>query len=486
MKINNKLTACTIMFMGIAALCACSDDETYDVYGSNENRVFFDPDHANVQQNEVYNTPAGIFGLVGGAFYVRAQYATDASFTVSATADTSYVSEFNKNNETASTSGIVYHTLPAEALNALVTTPATIKPGTSKGDTTITVTIPTDKCGSLTEEYYVVPLRLNLNNYQGGTSGYKGGVSADYSIAYAVIHNAGSEYIVAESQTANCAIVNTPVGVFGGISAKFKYGVKVNTDKVFTIKAEVDNSLLASYNSEHGTNYEQLPANVASQLKITDGVISAGKTETDTPLSVTCPDAAAQTLKGDYLIPLKVTFVYPNGTTAELPPSYIIVQTKNSFINDDANELVGKPGDGKGWEAIDCVNLDPSAFANMFKGSSWSRRWRLLDGGNPYCQFTVDLKETKDLVGFNASSYAMKDFDVEVSSDNATWTSLGNTAGHKKVSSYDPTTYISYEEYVLYGSVKCRYVRFKINFDTSGYRWRYYKYLNAVNLFFNE
>lgn len=273
--------------------------------------------------------------------------------------------------------------------------------------------------------------------------------------------------------------------MFGGVDAEFNVAVRANGNSTFTVKAEIDNSLIDAYNEEHGTNYVQVPANIASQLQITDGTIGAGQLQTSPGVKVTDPNKAAEGITENCILPLKLTFVYPNGQTAELPNAYVIIKPSSSFINDNATEVVGTVGDGTGWSAINCTNLDPDAFSGLFSGSSWSRRWRLLDGNNPYCQFTVDLGEEKNLTGFSASSYAIGDYEVEVSTDNATWTSLGSTEGHTPVSGYDYSTWESYEEYVLYGAIKCRYVRFSINFNTSGWGWRYYKYLTGLSLYFN-
>lgn len=54
----------------------------------------------------------------------------------------------------------------------------------------------------------------------------------------------------------------------------------------------------------------------------------------------------------------------------------------------------------------------------------------------------------------------LKNFEVEVSTDNKTWTQIGDTEGHKYVNKWDYETYDEYNEYVLYGCVKCRYVKF--------------------------
>ena len=477
----------TLCLTGLS-LSSCSDEESYDVVGSNAEKVFFDPHASATQQNEIYNTPAGVFGLAGGAFTVQSQYAVEGrTITVGGEVDNSLVAEFNKQqNPDGDENAIVYNALPQDALSAVNIEPVKIEPGKSVGDTTLIVSIPSEKCTSLTEPYYVVPIRLKVENVSKSSSIYEPAVRDTFNTVYAVIHNAGSDYIYTEgSDTKSCAIVTTPVGVFGGIDAEFNVSVRANSNAQFTVKGEMDNSLVAEYNSEHGTSYEVLPSDVASKLQITDGTIASGKLTTSPGLKVTDPTNAANSLQGSYLIALKRTFVYPNGQTTELPNAYVIVETKTSFINDDATEIVGTQGDGEGWTAIDCTsNLNPDNFSNLFAGG-WNAYWSIDTKDLDYATFTVDLGEEKSLCGFYLGSYVMKNFEVEASKDNENWTELGGSEGHKYIYNYDYDTWTTNYEYVLYGSVSCRYVKFKVKFNTSGYYWNYYRRFNNLCLYFN-
>lgn len=102
-----------------------------------------------------------------------------------------------------------------------------------------------------------------------------------------------------------------------------------------------------------------------------------------------------------------------------------------------------------------------------------------------YATFTVNLGEEKNLCGFYLGGYVMKNFEVEVSKDNKTWTQIGDSEGHNYVYDYDYETYSTVYEYVLYGSVSCRYLKFKAHFNTSGYYWNYYRRFNNLSLYFN-
>lgn len=478
----------TLCLTGLS-LSSCSDEESYDVVGSNAEKVFFDPHASATQQNEIYNTPAGVFGLAGGAFTVHSQYAADGrTITVSGEVDNSLVANFNKQQKSEGGEDVVvYNALPQDALSAVSIGQVKIESGKSVGDTTLVVSIPSDKCTSLTEPYYVVPIRLKVANVSKGGSSYEPSVRDTFNTVYAVIHNAGSDYVYTEgSDTKSCAIVTTPVGVFGGIDAEFNVSVRANNDAQFTVKGEIDNSLVAEYNSKNGTSYEALPSDVASKLQVTDGVISSGKLTTSPGLKITDPTNAAYSLTGSYMIALKRTFVYPNGQTAELPNAYVIVETKTSFINDDATEIVGTKGNGKEWKALDCTsNLNPDNFSKLFSENSWNSYWTIDSKDLDYATFTVNLGEEKNLCGFYLGGYVMKNFEVEVSKDNKTWTQIGDSEGHNYVYDYDYETYSTVYEYVLYGSVSCRYLKFKAHFNTSGYYWNYYRRFNNLSLYFN-
>ena len=323
---------CGALFLGTAALTSCSEDESYDVYGSNTNKVFFDPYANPVQTNDIYITPAGVFGVVGGQFNVKAQYASDERITVGAEVDNSLVAAYNKKNETS------YAVLPTEAMNALKVEAAVIQPGKSVSENPVSVTVPSEACGSLTEEYYLVPMRLCVEGFEKNGSSYEVGVRDTFNTVYAVVHNAGSDFIYTKGSFEQTnAVVVTPVGVFGGVNASFNVAVRANNDAEFTIKASVDNSLIATYNTKHGTEYTAVPADIASKLVIGEGKIAAGQLETSPAVTVTDPTKAAENIENDCILPLKMTFVYPNGTEAELPNAYVIITKKTSFINDDAS-----------------------------------------------------------------------------------------------------------------------------------------------------
>jgi hypothetical protein len=297
-------------------------------------------------------------------------------------------------------------------------------------------------------------------------------------------------YFNVAKQTTNGMIVSTPVGLVTSLDAK----VVVKTTSAATsdtkVALAIDNSVVDEYNKEHGTSYLPVPDGA---LELSSNVISmkAGKLVTEDTVDVKINEEVAKNMNSSdgYLAAVVITSA-DNGVrpSSNAAITYIHLGYSESCINDDATELVGKELEDKSnWKAIDCSeDFSPSTFSNLFAGG-WSARWPLV-GDEDHGQFTVDLGEELNLAGFYMGCYILKGgYDVEISKDNAAWTTLGNSADHTYVSKYDQTTWTSYNEYVLYAPMKARYVRFKMKFDTDSWYWTYayYKAISSLNLYFD-
>lgn len=482
MKIKNILLLCGTLFFGTMALTSCSDDETYDFDGSHSNLIYLNPTSSKVYNCQVLRTPVGIFGMAGAEIPVNLQHPSSADVKVTVVADTSLVKTYNKDNSTD------YLPFPASTIDALNIEQADIVSGELKD--TIVVSESEDNLKGFTQSGYVLPLRISYVGSEGGDDSRPISESKDYSVAYIVVTTSDVDDFVSTSDTpTTCSIVNTPVGTFGSISAEFPVSIKCAISSDWTSTLEVENSLVTDYNSENGTSYEALPQNALNALTITPATIKSGETSTETGIKVSLPDDVAKTLTKDYLVPMHLTSTYGSGSSYKEDGdiAYIIIQIKNSLINDDATAIVGKQGDGTEWSAIDCENLDPSGFSSLFTGKSSSRYWVFTDKIES-AKFTADLGSEKNLTGFYLLSYVMNNCKVEISTDNSTWAELGSTADHKYVSKYDQSTWTSYKEYVLYAAVKCRYIRYTLNLNTSSWAWIYddYKSIRNFALYFAD
>lgn len=469
MKIYNILF-CGAMLLSAAALTGCSEDETYDVYGEKTNRVFVDPNQSNVTECTVYKTPIGLCGDALTNVHVRMQYPAQQTVKVSCAADMSLVAEFNEQNSTE------YAALPDAAVKALEITQAELEGGKSTAD--LQVSLPTEARTSLTESDYVLPIRIASPG--GKDDGREISTLDDKSTAYLVIHTSDEEIAsLTGSKTVDCNIINTPVGVFGGVDSKFTVSLKASVYTDVQLSAEIDNSLIAAYNEENGTSYEALPSDFASVLKVNAATIKPGELSGD--VAVTMDSEKAKQLSGSYIVPMHIAMTYSDGTKKVFDePVYTTIGVKETLINDNATSIPGTKGDVKTYSVVSAENLDPEEFSGLFS-DDWNASWPFLEKKET-AAFTVDLGAEKNLVAFNIDNYVGKEYTLYFSNDGNTWKEIGSTAGHDAV--YDRNTYN--QAYVMYGAVKCRYIKADMKLDTNSWAWSYGSYaaISALNFYF--
>lgn len=462
MKIYNILF-CGAMLLSAAALTGCSEDETYDVYGEKTNRVYVDPTQSNVTECTVYKTPIGLCGDALTNVHVRMQYPAQQTVKVSGAADMSLVAEYNEQNSTE------YAALPDAAVKALEITPAEMEGGKNTAD--LQVSLPTEARTSLTESDYVLPIRIA--NPGGKDDGREISTLDDKSTAYLVIHTSDEEIAsLSGTKTVDCNIINTPVGVFGGVDSKFTVALKASIYTDVQLSAEIDNSLIAAYNEENGTSYEALPSDFASALKINAATIKPGELSGD--VTVTMDNEKAKQLRGSYIIPMHIAMTYSDGTKKVFDePVYTTIGVKETLINSNPSELVGSDGDHSEWKCIEATNFDKESFTTY----QWKPSAKNISEGS----YIIDFGTVHKVTGFQnvkASSWGnvITSYRIYVSEDNSNWVDLGSTDGCNTV--YDDN-WNSW--YVLYGAVKVRYVKVEVTFNPNASHWRYYDYSWAAS-----
>ena len=469
MKIYNILF-CGAMLLSAAALTGCSEDETYDVYGEKTNRVYVDPTQSNVTECTVYKTPIGLCGDALANVHVRMQYPAQQAVKVSGAADMSLVAEYNEQNSTE------YAALPDAAVKALEIAPAELEAGKNTAD--LQVSLPTEARTSLTESDYVLPIRIA--NPGGKDDGREISTLDDKSMAYLVIHTSDEEIAsLSGTKTVDCNIISTPVGVFGGVDSKFTVALKASVYTDVQLSAEIDNSLIAAYNEENGTSYEALPSDFASALKINAATIKPGELSGD--VAVTMDSEKAKQLSGSYIVPMHIAMTYSDGTKKVFDePVYTTIGVKETLINDNATSIPGTKGDVKTYSVVSVENLDPEEFSGLFS-DDWNASWPFLEKKET-AAFTVDLGAEKNLVAFNIDNYVGKEYTLYFSNDGNTWKEIGSTAGHTAV--YDRSTWE--QAYVMYGAVKCRYIKAEMKLDKNSWAWSYGSYaaISALNFYF--
>ena len=473
MKLYNQFLVCGTLLFGAMAFTGCSsDDEDFDVEGNYYNKVSFNPAASSIKECTIYNTPGGVFGEVGGEFAVQAQYSTSSTFNVAGTVDNTYVEAFNEKNGSLD---LVYHEMPANVVSAVQISNATIRPGTNIGDN-MKVEIPNSVLSSLTEEYYVLPVKMSLASSTQGDSKYTPDMRDEYDVVYVTVHNDMANFAYATSSTTQTSkIIQTPVGTFGNIDLTFNYAIRAaNTGEALTIKATVDNSLIKEYNDLNETSYEQLPEEIMDKLQITDGSIATDASATDPGVKIYASEEDVKDVDGAYLVPLKMTLVYANGQSLNLGNAYVIVKSEHSLINDSATALLGTVCDltelQTNSKLISSSNFMEDYFSNLFTSSGYMP----FTEAKSSAACVIDLGTTHKISGFSMSSYVMNSCSVYVSEDGNTWTELGSTSGHNTVRVREGWT--SYYWYVLYAGVSARYVKLEFDLNPDHTYWRYRQY----------
>jgi hypothetical protein len=219
------------------------------------------------------------------------------------------------------------------------------------------------------------------------------------------------------------------------------------------ITAEVDNSLVASYNSAHGTQYETMPMDNID-LSNTQYTIEGGK--------LIANGNAKLKLKGDlsnlksakgYLIPVKLTCSsIPASATKGV--KYILVQSEETyFMVAPSLDNVTRLTDYTGWIVKDYTN--GNQIDNLFTGT----------GGNQNHDILIDLGKKMNIsaMGFRPvyAEYGYFDYTkvtkirLLYSDDGKTFTSRGTSSNYVLDNDWIAV-------FVMSSAINTRYLRIQI------------------------
>ncbi|SFG03064.1 BT_3987 domain-containing protein [Prevotella sp. KH2C16] len=286
-------------------------------------------------------------------------------------------------------------------------------------------------------------------------------------------------YFAKARSTTDGMVVSTPVGIVTSLTHQIivKSTAAATSDTKITLG--FDNSLVDSYNKSNGTTYLPMPEG-ALELSSTTATIKSGEMASADTISVTISKTEAARLNdaNGYLAPIVIKSagggMQPSSDAAVV---YVHLRYSESSINDDATALLGSAYDlslaRNEWKLVSSKNFDESTFTNLFEASSWSRYFAFKEKAET-AQCVIDLGKTQNITGFLTSSELMKGANVEISTDNASWTTLGYTADHKTFSIQEGWS--TSEWYVLYAAMQARYVRISIDLDQDSYYWQYLNY----------
>jgi hypothetical protein len=156
--LNLKYTAWSFILLGISLLQSCSDDETYDVMGSAENKVYINTQSwnpVNAPKNSmvfnVTNTPAG--SIIANAEKIEIRFGVQCTHP----ATTDILVKFELDNSLI-TSG--YNAFPEGVTRSMDKTELIIPKGATMSSDSITISVSNDDLDLLTVGQYMAPVKI--------------------------------------------------------------------------------------------------------------------------------------------------------------------------------------------------------------------------------------------------------------------------------------------------------------------------------------
>lgn len=260
-------------------------------------------------------------------------------------------------------------------------------------------------------------------------------------------------------------ITHRQTGSTSDVNASFSAYATVASTSGYTVSVAADNSLVAAYNTAHGTSYAALPAEYL-QLDNNPLTIAAGTYKSEGEVTVS--------LKGDltrlgdlngYLAPLKLSSSGA-GTSAGRGVVYLAVKVERNKIRPitSADDMVGFPAAGRTAWTADCPD-----YANLFDGSTSTRTNFTSQNDNVV---TIDMKSTHMVTGIDLNSAGISSVSFEYSTDGQTFLTAGTPASNEYATS-GSNRYIAFYDYL-----EARYLRLTISFSSS---WS--KYVSEFNIY---
>ncbi len=414
-KFWKYIAACAVV-ASLVPLTACDDNDTVDPYDINY-CYFYQPDqdYSNLEfkvSGVMLNDLDEPVQLVP----VRLTKAATSNVTVEIALDPTLVDEYNSENGT----DCAYFSTAK-----LVNTTLTIPQGEYLSTEMIQVNLEDKSCLEHHEGDMVLPIVIKSVN----------GVNAQISKRsrmYMVFKYSGNT-VSAEPMTTlyadlresgwESALTNSVVDNFLTAEWAAEYPVSV--------KAEIDNSLIAVYNNTNSTNYQAISATVTSPVTIAVGATNAS-------LKLRIGDYTGVANGTEYMIPVKLSMENGEGAVLGTEVAYVVVKKLPMMLTCSTNLPTG-------WVKMapectcsltvtdDGVDYDISTLLTNTNTSGYGG-----DFLNTGYLITLDLGSIKTVAGFHFSFYAwyyaLKSIDnIQISNDGQTWSDvIGLTMGQYK------------------------------------------------------
>ena len=436
-----SLVAATALTFG-----SCSSDDKYDVEGNPDNLIYFKAGeiNSNVYTALVQHTPVGDYSNLNIKIPVFVQRTVSNSTKVTVALDNTLVDEYNKQN------GTDYPVLPDNAIEILKTT-VTLGTDAYTSTDSIEARLVEAQLPSLTEPEYMTAFRIVDVNGNGKASEERG-------VIYVKVQT-GTDYIhVNNNDEVTGAIAHTPIGSIGNVSIDLPAYVNQAAKVGATATISIDNSLIAEYNAEHGTNYPAAPNGILN-IENASVTIAQGETTSATNFKAAIPDDKKASLTGpQYLIPLRISAKRTDGVTVDnAGVIYMIITTKESLVNNDATEPIGTmiaTSVMQTWTATNSAG-NPANVSYMLQENS-RQTW---DNGT----YIVDMKEVHNVSSVGIMSYYGQwgyppyYLEVEISEDGSNWTHVGEVEDGVNMIYYNNYGYL-----VMYGGKPARYIKMTV------------------------
>jgi len=289
------------------------------------------------------------------------------------------------------------------------------------------------------------------------------GLQSCHSDDYDVKGNPDNLVYVAANATNSyeCAVVQTPVGSFGSVSAKFPVKSLRSLDATTTITPVIDYDMVDTYNEDNGTDYIALPTSIP--VTITKATILNGEAVCSDSIVVSVDDSyLPQLTASGYVVPFRISDVSGDSSakaSEERGFGYLVITTSEKLIN-DGGTVDDMPGTELSTSEISDWTITIGDWSSLIDDNVWTGE--NYSEGTP---FTIDMQKTYKVGGLRfqgvyvawyGTAYAPYDITMELSEDGNTWTSCGTAS--RDIANFSD----GYFNICLYGAVPARYIRLTV------------------------
>ncbi len=274
-------------------------------------------------------------------------------------------------------------------------------------------------------------------------------------------------------------IIQTPISTISNVDFETTLKCTQKASENIKVKVEVDNSLIETFNKEHGTSYEAMPASAILMKNAVLTIPAGAMATTDTlSLKLTDDEAAIASLKSKngYLIPLRIGTTEGGASQASsnVYTSYLTVTVTEDNVNHDAveSDITGTlVADQSGWSAVTNGSIDSynSPIESIFDGDFSTICTINKNGESLQLDINMGKQYTFDAItlyyGYDYSDWGWgvykydgltRGMVIYISNDGSDWASAGEiTKDSKYCLFYAPIT-AQYIRVVSFGySMSC-------------------------------